>query len=131
MGFMLAGNATLTLQNAISGDHRTFRVRRSDDGKTWFVSFMSGSDNETGFSYMGIMKKDFGGVSYRLTAKSNYGDDSTVQKTWRWFLAHLSRGNIPANLAVYHAGRCCKCGRKLTVPSSIESGIGPECAKRA
>lgn len=26
--------------------------------------------------------------------------------------------------------RCCVCNRKLTVPESIEAGIGPECASR-
>jgi hypothetical protein len=29
---------------------------------------------------------------------------------------------------VWHEGRCGRCGRKLTVPESIESGFGPECA---
>lgn len=31
---------------------------------------------------------------------------------------------------VWHEGRCGRCGRKLTVPESIETGIGPDCAKR-
>jgi predicted metal-dependent hydrolase len=30
---------------------------------------------------------------------------------------------------VHHEGKCGRCGRLLTVPSSIESGIGPECSK--
>jgi hypothetical protein len=29
----------------------------------------------------------------------------------------------------HHEGKCGRCGRLLTVPSSIESGIGPECSK--
>lgn len=37
-------------------------------------------------------------------------------------VASLSR------LQVWHEGRCGRCGRKLTVPSSIETGLGPECA---
>jgi hypothetical protein len=27
----------------------------------------------------------------------------------------------------WHEGKCGRCNRKLTVPSSIESGFGPEC----
>ena len=27
----------------------------------------------------------------------------------------------------WHEGRCGRCGRKLTVPESIEAGYGPEC----
>lgn len=30
---------------------------------------------------------------------------------------------------VWHEGSCGRCGRKLTVPSSIETGLGPECAE--
>ena len=32
-------------------------------------------------------------------------------------------------LEVWHEGRCGRCNRALTVPESIASGIGPECAK--
>jgi hypothetical protein len=31
---------------------------------------------------------------------------------------------------VYHEGRCGRCNRKLTVPESIETGLGPECASK-
>jgi hypothetical protein len=37
---------------------------------------------------------------------------------------------LPKGLKVHHEGRCCRCGRKLTVPESIETGLGPECASR-
>jgi hypothetical protein len=30
-------------------------------------------------------------------------------------------------LEVWHEGRCGRCGRALTVPESVERGIGPEC----
>jgi hypothetical protein len=30
---------------------------------------------------------------------------------------------------VWHEGSCARCGKKLTVPESIESGFGPECVK--
>jgi hypothetical protein len=33
-------------------------------------------------------------------------------------------------LAVYHEGRCGACGRRLTTPESISSGLGPVCAGR-
>jgi hypothetical protein len=33
------------------------------------------------------------------------------------------------NFEVWHEGKCGKCGRALTVPSSILTGIGPECSK--
>lgn len=29
--------------------------------------------------------------------------------------------------ALVRSGRCCRCGRKLTDPTSVEAGIGPDC----
>ena len=31
---------------------------------------------------------------------------------------------------IWHEGKCGKCGRPLTVPSSIENGLGPSCLKK-
>jgi hypothetical protein len=36
---------------------------------------------------------------------------------------------LPECIEIWHEGKCGKCGRQLTVPSSIETGIGPECIK--
>jgi len=37
---------------------------------------------------------------------------------------------IDKGFALHHEGKCGRCGRKLTVPLSIETGIGPECASK-
>ena len=51
---------------------------------------------------------------------------------WRWLWTRLNaRAVLPANVTVWHEGKCGACGRKLTVPDSIKSGIGPVCAARA
>lgn len=34
---------------------------------------------------------------------------------------------LPPNYGMFHAGRCGRCGRLLTTPESIESGLGPDC----
>jgi hypothetical protein len=41
--------------------------------------------------------------------------------------AHID--DLPESLEIWHEGSCLRCGRKLTVPESIESGYGPECIK--
>ena len=46
---------------------------------------------------------------------------------WTWNKVH--KGLLPAEIEVWHEGACCYCGRKLTVPASIELGIGPDCAE--
>lgn len=50
-------------------------------------------------------------------------------KTFVWLLKNLERLEEFPKLTIYHEGRCCKCGMPLTVPESIDSGIGPECKK--
>ena len=58
---------------------------------------------------------------------SKIGEDADSAKAWRWFDANLQAGRVPEQLEVWHEGRCGRCGRALTVPESIERGIGPEC----
>jgi hypothetical protein len=42
----------------------------------------------------------------------------------------LGKQKLPEGYKVQHAGRCGRCARTLTVPSSIELGLGPECATK-
>jgi hypothetical protein len=44
-------------------------------------------------------------------------------------LNKLKVGKLQDFVEVWHEGTCGKCGRALTVPSSIENGLGPECIK--
>ena len=46
---------------------------------------------------------------------------------FNWVWRAISTDNVPEFVSVHHAGRCGRCGRKLTVPTSIESGFGPDC----
>jgi hypothetical protein len=48
---------------------------------------------------------------------------------FQYVINKLKLKNLPDFIEVWHEGKCGKCGRTLTVPSSIESGIGPECMK--
>ncbi|MGQ4872128.1 MAG: DUF6011 domain-containing protein, partial [Candidatus Thorarchaeota archaeon] len=32
---------------------------------------------------------------------------------------------LPEKVRIWHEGKCGRCGRRLTVPESIESGYGP------
>jgi hypothetical protein len=132
--FLLGGNATVTIKSIKSGARHTFKVTRCDDDPSiYFVSRMTGSDNEADFHYLGLVR----GVGmanepevFCHTRKSP-PETSEPFRAFAWFFAHLvRRGELPAQLELWHEGRCCRCGRKLTVPESIESGVGPECSKK-
>lgn len=128
--FILAGNATFTL---IGKSQRfTFKVERADPRQgqpqpPYFVSLLTGSNNETDFSYMGLLVP--GSDQVRRTAKSRVTVDSLAMKAINWALPILFRGQaLPAPAAVIHEGKCGRCGRKLTTPESVALGIGPDCA---
>ena len=46
-----------------------------------------------------------------------------------WVLAWQGAA-LPEGYEARHEGRCARCGRALTVPESIDSGFGPECARK-
>ena len=133
--FVYAGNATFTLR---SGQERyTYRVRKPKDtpesltryGSSWFVSLLRGPSNEDDYAYMGVIDNK----GFHATKNSRMGLEA---RSWKWFarffvlLAEGKDGDVPPTLEFWHESRCGRCGRKLTVPESVESGLGPECAGR-
>jgi hypothetical protein len=130
--FVLGGNALFTIESAATGTRFTYKVRASEDegpraGRgVYFVSLLTGPDNTSDYAYLGIIPKD-DPMTFRLTAKSRAGEDAASVKAFTWFWRQVSAGRLPATVKVFHNGHCGRCGRMLTVPSSIESGFGPEC----
>jgi hypothetical protein len=133
--FMLAGNATFTLVSTRTGARYTYRVRRAYDQKDdelprWFVSLLTGPDNESSYTYIGMIFADQAGkTSFRLTRASQLPITSTPVEVFEWVFGQLSDGLDVGEVEVWHAGMCGRCGRTLTVPESIASGLGPECRR--
>lgn len=141
--FITAGRATFTVEPTVkfcevqnAKPHYTFKVSRKDStysrsGYVYFVSLLSGPDNTSDYTYLGLLEEN-GDV--RLTAKSAFGEDTNPVKIVRRVVKALFEGRgeqiVAAGWKVHHEGACGRCGRALTVPQSIESGIGPECAKK-
>lgn len=124
--FILAGNATFTIRSEKTGARFTYRVRASEDGAVHFVALLNGPDNEGDFQYIGYVRR---GVFFHGN-KSRINREAPSVKAFAWAFSKIQAGVIPDTLGVWHEGRCGRCGRKLTVPESIEAGIGPECATR-
>lgn len=130
--FALAGNAILTLQSLKTGVHFTYKIRAAkvDPGSTrtaspvWFVNLLSnGSADEGDFQYLGLIRDG----RFTLTRASKAGPNAASFKAFNYFW-NLGLEQMPAGLVVRHEGHCGRCGRTLTVPESIDAGIGPECA---
>ena len=128
--YVMAGNATVTIVNPKTGGRFTYRIRKADSDKPLsFVSLLSGPDNESSYRYIGIIVPDQKcppSLAFRMTAKSTVRADAPSAIAFTWFSQNWESEKVE----VWHEGICGRCGRKLTVPESIESGIGPVCEGR-
>jgi len=125
--FMTAGNATITLVSVKTGTRFTYKFRKAEDSPTIFISLLNGPDNEADYKYLGRIA-DRLWIGRRVPKPGDISPDAPSAKALAWAWAALNRGEIPSQLEIWHEGRCGRCNRKLTVPSSIASGMGPECA---
>jgi hypothetical protein len=126
--FMLAGRARVTVVSQKTGVRFTFRVavRTGDPTSPHFVSLLTGPDNTSSYTFMGTI---FDGKVYR-TGRS-FNKDAPAAKAFAWVWSYVSRGELPPHCEIWHEGCCGKCGKPLTVPSSIAIGLGPDCAAAA
>ncbi len=137
---------TLTLVSRQTNTRYTDRISRppgEDVERNWIVLLLTGPNNETDFTYMGLLRPqginalvvaedaEWPLVRLQHTAKSAFPTDSKPWKAFGYFTRQvLQHGNLPEALEVWHEGRCGRCGRKLTTPQSVETGFGPVCAER-
>lgn len=129
--YVLAGNATVTIRSTTTGQRFTYQVTQSASRPgdrpgtmpVWFVALLTGPDNERDWTYLGTIFAD----GFRLTRKSRAGTDAPSVVAFTWWSRHWE----DARVEVWHEGTCGRCGRTLTVPESIETGLGPVCAEKA
>ena len=129
--FITGGNAYFTVVNPSNDSRYTFRVSQTedDDGKKspFFVSVLTGPDNWNNYRYVGILTTR---GQFIHGKKAKIGVDAPSVKCISWLMKHLRSRPHLDKIEFWHEGKCGMCGRKLTVPASIEHGIGPVCAGR-
>jgi hypothetical protein len=144
--FVRAGNATLTVVSRATGTRFTYQFQRPKNFEPTpdrpnapvFCKVMTSADNESDFEFVGTMwperiEDPDGPQVYRHSAKARITLGAPSVKALVWFLRsalHPTGADALEKCEVWHEGRCGRCGRKLTVPSSVESGYGPECIGR-
>ena len=134
LAFLFAGRALFTLVSKKTGARFTYKMRRAsgdDENRPWFVSVLTGSNNEGDYSYIGVV---FPNNPERLvhTRKSKVTVQAPSFRAVAWFLNRLhNAADALAQVEFWHEGQCGRCGRVLTVPESIKTGLGPVCAKMA
>ena len=125
LGFILAGNATFTIVSKKTGQRFTYKVVQREDNAPFFVSVLTGSDNENSYTYMGCI---FQRNTFRTTRASKIGTTAPSYIAFNWFFGKMMAGIMSEDLEVWHSGKCGCCGRKLTTPESCSSGLGPVCS---
>jgi hypothetical protein len=124
--FILAGKATFTVKSEATGEHLTFQVRnwkKAKHGTLHFVSVRTGND----FASIGAVRDR---NSFSLGNRADLPYDDKRVRGFRYVFEHLQNNRIPPKCEIWHEGTCGRCGRALTHPDSIASGIGPECASK-
>lgn len=119
--FLTAGRAIFTLVSRKTGAHFTYRIQAGRNPGIYFASVKRGSDE---WLYLGMYQPEAGEVI--PTRNGTVSHDSPSFAGLNWFLQHIGDSRVEFK----HVGRCCRCGRELTHPTSIDSGIGPECANK-
>lgn len=125
--FMLAGRAHVTFQSRRTGTRFTYRITQASAERRpplHFVSILTGPDH---YEYLGCI---YDRRAYSHGRKSRIDREAPSAIAFAWVWARLTSGEMRPELAVYHEGRCGACGRRLTTPRSIETGLGPVCAGR-
>lgn len=126
--FVFAGNATFTLTSRKTGTSFTYKIREGKPlgsrAPKLFASVLTGPDNTADYTYMGIVERAGAHAQLVPTRATAIDVNAPSWRALEWFLQHTDSDRVE----VRHMGRCGRCGRALTVPSSIDSGLGPECA---
>lgn len=128
--FIFAGRAIFTLENNSTGNYVTFRVKEvKRKGKVvpgqFAIEAKALGDKTYGYEFLGFMDQQAG--TFNKWRKTN--PEFIGFKTFGWLMKNFGDLERFDKLSIYHEGVCCKCGLPLTVPESIEDGIGPQCKK--
>lgn len=131
--FMLAGKAIFTLRSRRTGNRFTYKVSKKENENFWFVSVLTGADNNNDYTYLGNISVNgpqhqrYGSHSFWHSKKRQISPDAPSAKAFAWAFRKLVVRAATPDLEIHHCGFCGRCGRLLTVPESVASGYGPEC----
>lgn len=141
---------TFTLRNEEEGSHITLRTSRAKGhlySQGVVVEVMNGSENSSDFALLGVAERAFGGFTFTPKYDLDWRDRFVPRKVWRdsrvadrhtprqvekgvktmlWLARQVETGRF----TIHPSGNCAHCGRKLTEPESIESGLGPICRSK-
>lgn len=121
--YILAGKSFVTFQNPQTGNRFTYKVVKHKVDDIYFVHVLTNSDT---YMFLGTIKN----FVFRYSPKSKIGKDAKSLIVFDYVFHHLGMGTLNTTIEIFHDGKCGKCGRQLTDPISVETGLGPYCRKK-
>lgn len=126
-------DGTVTISNPATGQHRTFKIHTVQSGSLQgkrIVSVLVGTDTSERGDWMGFAFVDeFGLRVWHKFRRPTRSEPMTVMEIYGLMVENPR--SWTAKGAVYQvAVRCRRCGRELTNPESITSGMGSVCSGR-
>jgi hypothetical protein len=113
------------------GDEYTYRIRTVRQGQLKgerIVSLLTGPDNTASYLQFGFVSKvgaSGGGTKWKAILWYRFRESAAYHR-------HADRlnGVLEDVVESRRSARCRRCGRKLTRISSVDGGLGPECAQK-
>lgn len=136
--YMLAGKSEFTLLSLKTGVRLKYKLTKKEsnqkgkDGSPEYIYYINTYDDGD-YKYAGVLFFDGLNNTFKFGkgARGKLLPSHINVKSILYVLNNLAKGNEQMSLEVYHAGKCGRCGKKLTTPESILTGLGPECSKKA
>lgn len=130
--FVFAGKSIFTIQSARTGARHTFQVRHKKDSDMYFVSLLTGSNNDEDYEYLCFIREHYNGrYQYGTSKKSCRKDNHPAHAMIKYLAKLIETQEMHPQFEFYHEGKCARCGKTLTDPISIERGLGPTCVQKA
>lgn len=124
--YIFGGRGIVTLKSP-SGVHHSymFAKPKNEDVFPDDVVFVYAVHERSKLFYVGMIESG----RFRLTRNSRFDSHTDIVKGARYIVKMADHPDMETPMALYHEGMCACCGRRLTNPKSLESGIGPKCRK--
>lgn len=125
--YIFGGRGIVTLKSP-TGVHHSYVFQRPKELNQFpdDVLFVYALHEGKQLFYVGMIENG----TFRLTHHSRFLPNTPIVRGARYIMRMATEENLNTPMELYHEGVCAVCGRKLTSPRSILSGVGPRCRGR-
>lgn len=121
------GNKGVVTLKSPTGKHHTYLFAKPRNSAQFpeDIRFVYALHDNQKLFYVGALEQG----KFKLTRASRFLPENEITKGASYIVRMANSTALNTPMKLYHEGVCCRCGRPLTHPKSIETGIGPRCRK--